>query len=75
MLFIHTAWQPSYINYSIHFVDSRTIWAIAKADKVEAWKSQTLVVGAVARMLTELKDENWMLPVMNVTVLDLRYRN
>lgn len=50
----------------------RTIWAVEKGDRVEAWKSQTLVVSAVSKLLSESKEENWMLPIMNVTSLDLR---
>ncbi|KAL7630862.1 UNVERIFIED_CONTAM: hypothetical protein RMT77_018851 [Armadillidium vulgare] len=50
----------------------RTVWAAGKGDRIEAWKSQTVVVSAVSKFLTESKEENWMLPVMTVTSLDLR---
>lgn len=50
----------------------RVIWAISNSDPVEAWKSQTVVVQAVAKFMTEYKEENWMLPLMYTTCLDLR---
>lgn len=38
----------------------------------EAYKSQTTCVTAVVKLLNQMKEENWCLPVMYVTCLDLR---
>ncbi|MCL4148171.1 UNVERIFIED_CONTAM: hypothetical protein GTU68_026228 [Idotea baltica] len=50
----------------------RTVWAVGNGDRVEAWKSQTIVVSAVSKFLQESKEKNWMLPVMTITSVDLR---
>ena len=39
------------------------------------WKSQCSVVTAVARFMTESKEENWMLPLMNTACLELRLQS
>ncbi|KAK7073186.1 PCI domain-containing protein 2 [Halocaridina rubra] len=50
----------------------RAVWAAGNGDCVEAWKTQMLVVQSVSRFMSEFKEENWMLPVMYTTCLDLR---
>ncbi|KAF5403219.1 putative protein containing PCI domain [Paragonimus heterotremus] len=50
----------------------RCIWAMRKQDFEEAYACQVVVVKTVARILTELKEENWVLPVVLATAIDLR---
>jgi len=50
----------------------RACWAWANADFVEAFKCQEIVVSSFARLLSSCKDDNWLLPVMQVVCLDLR---
>lgn len=50
----------------------KAMWAIYNSNKVEAWKAQTMVVQGVVKFMTEYKEENWMLPLMYTTCLDLR---
>lgn len=50
----------------------RAAWAAGSGDTVEAWRTQMVVVQAVARFMQECKEENWMLPVMYTSCLDLR---
>jgi len=42
---------------------------------VEMWQAQCGVVTAVARFMTDNKDQNWMLPLMNTAVLELRLQS
>uniref|UniRef100_T1GPU0 PCI domain-containing protein n=1 Tax=Megaselia scalaris TaxID=36166 RepID=T1GPU0_MEGSC len=41
-------------------------------DYLEAYKSQSTCIQAVVRMLQQRKEENWCLPIMYTTCLDLR---
>lgn len=50
----------------------RATWAAGSGNTVEAWRTQMVVVQAVARFMQECKEENWMLPVMYTSCLDLR---
>ncbi|XP_045604612.1 PCI domain-containing protein 2 [Procambarus clarkii] len=50
----------------------RAVWAAGSGDCVDAWKTQMVVVQAVSRFMQELKEENWMLPIMYSACLDLR---
>ncbi|XP_045127999.1 PCI domain-containing protein 2-like isoform X1 [Portunus trituberculatus] len=50
----------------------RAAWAAGSGDTVEAWRTQMVVVQAVARFMQDCKEENWMLPVMYTSCLDLR---
>ncbi|KAG0693649.1 PCI domain-containing protein 2 [Chionoecetes opilio] len=50
----------------------RATWAAGSGATVEAWRTQMVVVQAVARFMQECKEENWMLPVMYTSCLDLR---
>lgn len=50
----------------------RAVWAMSERNRVEAWRTQMVVVQAVSRFMTECKEENWMLPVMYTACLDLR---
>jgi len=43
--------------------------------KLEMWKAQCAMVTAVSRFLTEYKDQNWMLPMMNTACLELRLQS
>ncbi|KAF2350529.1 Proteasome component (PCI) domain [Trinorchestia longiramus] len=42
---------------------------------LEIWKAQSSMVTAVARFMTESKEENWMLPLMNTVCLELRLQS
>merc|ERR1719193_3038691 len=50
----------------------RCCWARANSEYDEAFKCQEIVVNSFARLLSSCKDENWLLPVMQVVCLDLR---
>jgi len=50
----------------------RACWAWAKSDFIEAFKCQEIVVSSFSKLLSASKDENWLLPVMQVVCLDLR---
>jgi len=50
----------------------RACWAYANSDFEEAFKCQEIVVNSFARLLSASKDDNWLLPVMQVVCLDLR---
>jgi hypothetical protein len=50
----------------------RACWAWANSEFGEAFKCQEIVVSSFARLLSSCKDENWLLPVMQVVCLDLR---
>jgi len=50
----------------------RSSWALANSEFGEAFKCQEIVVSSFARMLGASKDDNWLLPVMQVVCLDLR---
>ncbi|CAH8529418.1 unnamed protein product [Dicrocoelium dendriticum] len=50
----------------------RCIWAMRKQDFEEAYACQVIVVKTISKILTELKEENWMLPVVLATAIDLR---
>lgn len=56
-----------------HTFIHRAVWAAGSGDSVEAWRTQMVVVQAVARFMQEYKEENWMLPTMYTACLDLRY--
>ncbi|KAA0185228.1 hypothetical protein HAZT_HAZT011682 [Hyalella azteca] len=42
---------------------------------LEMWQAQCAMVTAVARFMTESKEENWMLPLMNTACLELRLQS
>eukprot|EP00088_Acartia_fossae_P047751 TRINITY_DN5185_c0_g1_i5.p1 TRINITY_DN5185_c0_g1~~TRINITY_DN5185_c0_g1_i5.p1 ORF type:complete len:409 (-),score=81.85 TRINITY_DN5185_c0_g1_i5:484-1683(-) len=50
----------------------RACWAWANSEFSEAFKCQEIVVSSFARLLSASKDDNWLLPVMQVVCLDLR---
>lgn len=51
---------------------SPTLILIAAPQFNEAYKYQSICVQAVVKLLQAMKEENWCLPVMYVTCLDLR---
>lgn len=50
----------------------KTMWYVNQGNTVDAWKTQMAMVSSVARFMQEQKEDNWMLPIMNQTCLDLR---
>jgi hypothetical protein len=50
----------------------RACWAWANSEFNEAFKCQEIVVNSFSRLLSASKDDNWLLPVMQVVCLDLR---
>ncbi|CAH8505620.1 unnamed protein product [Schistosoma intercalatum] len=50
----------------------RCIWAMRNRDFEEAYACQIVLVKTVAKALSELKDDNWILPVVHVAAIDLR---
>uniref|UniRef100_A0A2P2I3A1 PCI domain-containing protein 2 homolog n=2 Tax=Hirondellea gigas TaxID=1518452 RepID=A0A2P2I3A1_9CRUS len=46
-----------------------------QSNVLDMWRAQTTMVAAVARFMTESKEENWMLPMMNTVVLELRLQS
>lgn len=61
-----TPWDEA---FSAHM---RCIWAMRKQDFEEAYACQVIVVKTISKILTELREENWMLPVVLATAIDLR---
>ncbi|CAL8109193.1 unnamed protein product [Calicophoron daubneyi] len=50
----------------------RCIWAMRRRDFEEAYACQVIIVKTVAKILTEMREENWVLPVVLATAIDLR---
>lgn len=50
----------------------RCIKDLKKKDYNSAYESQSIVVQTLTRTFQNLKDENWLLPVINTVCLDLR---
>ncbi|XP_075214175.1 PCI domain-containing protein 2 isoform X2 [Lycorma delicatula] len=50
----------------------RCIWAVGEKKFNQAYTCQTLVVQVLIKCFQSLKDDNWLLPVMNTVCLDLR---
>jgi len=50
----------------------RCCWAVANHDFIEAYSCQAACVQSFLRLFSSQKDENWALPVLFVTTLDLR---
>lgn len=50
----------------------RCIWAMRNGDFEEAYACQIIMVKTVAKALTEIKDDNWILPVVLIAAIDLR---
>ena len=46
-----------------------------RGNMIEMWKGQCAMVSSVAKFMSESKEENWMLPVMNTAVLELRLQS
>jgi len=53
----------------------KVVSACKRGSKLEMWKSQCGVVTGVSRFMTESKDQNWMLPLMNTACLELRLQS
>ncbi|TGZ71358.1 hypothetical protein CRM22_002678 [Opisthorchis felineus] len=66
MKHVSTPWDEA---FSAHM---RCVWAMRKQDFEEAYACQVVLVKTVARILIEIKEENWMLPVVLATAIDLR---
>uniref|UniRef100_A0A5K3EQ90 CSN12-like protein n=2 Tax=Mesocestoides corti TaxID=53468 RepID=A0A5K3EQ90_MESCO len=50
----------------------RCLWAIASNNFEEACACQLVLVKALTKVFSEVKEENWMLPVVIVVAVDLR---
>ncbi|KAH8301160.1 hypothetical protein KR018_004007 [Drosophila ironensis] len=57
------------------FAHMKVLYQLAQdpPDYMEAYTHQAAACGAVVRLLQQLKDENWCLPIMYRVCLDLRY--
>ena len=53
----------------------RVISCYHRGKVLEMWEAQSAMVSAVARFMTESKEENWMLPLMNTVCLELRLQS
>ena len=50
----------------------RCIYAVSRKNYTLAYAEQNAVVQGLIKVFQTLKDENWLLPVMNTVCLDLR---
>jgi len=50
----------------------RCCWAVSNHDFIEAYSCQSIVVQAFSKLFQSQKDENWALPILFATTLDLR---
>lgn len=57
---------------TIHIIVPRAVFAMNRNDLFTLYNQQSSAVQCLAKILQMQKEENWMLPVMNVMCLELR---